>query len=454
MQSDMFTELPVRKLFIKCVVPAVITAVFGVLYSVVDGIFVGRFLGEDALAAVNLIMPIIMIVDGISNMIATGASVNISMLLGKREREEAARVFSFSIKVILLFSCVIGVLGFCFAERFVNLIAPGANAEAIRMGAEYLKVFAVFSPLVPVYFATDNFMRACGKQRPSMFINIATQLINVALDFVLIVILHKGVMAAAAASCISIAFGSAVTMSMFLGKRMDVYYTRGNISAAKFARIAANGASEFFGSIATSIMSVIMNLFLLRFGGTTAVAAFSVVMYVDEVIGMISFGISDSMQPAISYCYTAGATDRLKKIFRLVVITTVILSLSAFVLMFLTGPRLARVFIMAEDKEFLAMSAVAVRLFAFSYIAGWIDTCFSSLFTALDRPGRSLITSVFGTLVFPVAFLFILTPLWGLDGVWLTAPASTAAGGLLTLALAKPMSSELARTMALRNVKY
>ena len=112
MQSEMFATLPPTKLFFKCAVPAVVTSVFGALYSVVDGIFVGRFLGSDALAAINLIMPIIMIVEAISNMIATGASVNISMLLGKQKREEASAVFSFSIKFILAFSTVIGVLGF------------------------------------------------------------------------------------------------------------------------------------------------------------------------------------------------------------------------------------------------------------------------------------------------------------------------------------------------------
>ncbi|MBQ1529042.1 MAG: oligosaccharide flippase family protein, partial [Clostridia bacterium] len=162
MQSEMFATLPPTKLFFKCAVPAVVTSVFGALYSVVDGIFVGRFLGSDALAAINLIMPIIMIVEAISNMIATGASVNISMLLGKQKREEASAVFSFSIKFILAFSTVIGVLGFFLAKPFVTLIAPGATAEAIRLSTIYLKVFAVFGPLIPMYFATDNYLRVCG----------------------------------------------------------------------------------------------------------------------------------------------------------------------------------------------------------------------------------------------------------------------------------------------------
>ena len=127
MNSEIFIKMPPTKLFFRCAVPAVITSVFGALYSVADGIFVGRFIGEDALAAINLITPVIMIVEAISNMIANGASVNISMLLGSKKNEEASGVFSFSVKFIILFSCVISVLGFFFARPFVTMLSPGAS---------------------------------------------------------------------------------------------------------------------------------------------------------------------------------------------------------------------------------------------------------------------------------------------------------------------------------------
>lgn len=440
MKSEMFLRLPVGKLFAKCVIPAVITALFGVLYSVIDGIFVGRYLGEDALAAVNLVMPVIMIVEALSNMIAAGASVSISILLGKGNREAASRIFSVSVKIILAFSCVVAVAGFAFAGAFIRLIAPGANEEAIRLGAEYLQVFAAFGPLIPVYFATDNFLRVCGKQRLSMIINIVSQVINIGLNYLLIVQLHYGVRAAAAASSVSIVFGSLFTLLLFMNRRMDVYYAKGGVPKAQFFRILANGSSEFFGSIAASIMSMVMNLFLLKFGGTVAVAAFSIVMYVDQVIGAVTFEISGSLQPAISYCYGAGALERMKGIFRRVLAATAILSVSAFAVMFFIGPDLAAIFIRPGDTALLEMSETAVRIFAFTYLIGWIDTCFSSLFTALDRPGQSLLIVVFGTCVFPIGLLFFLTAVWGLNGIWMMPAAAACASGILTLALAKTLS--------------
>ena len=435
-ESNIFISLPPTRLFFRCAIPAAITSVFGALYSVADGIFVGRFLGEDALAAVNLIMPIILIAEALANMVATGTSVNISLLLGKGDHRAASRFFSFSVKLIIAFSCIVGVLGLLFARHFVTLIAPGANEETIRLAVEYLSVYSVFAPFIPIYFATDNYLRVCGKQRFSMVVGILTQTANIAMDFILIVILHQGVMAVAASSCIAIATGSIVTLLAFRKKRLDVYYVRGRLSFKQLGRILANGSSEFFSNIATSVMSMVMNLFLLHYGGTPAVAAFSIVMYVDSIIGMLAFGVCDALQPAISYCYGANKIDRMKAIFKRVLVASITIAALSFLFMLLVGPYAAAIFVKPGDKELLALSIVAVKLFSFSYLVGWIDLCFSSYFTALDRPVRSMIVSATGTLVFPIAFLVLLTSQFGLNGVWLSATAAAAASGVLTLILA------------------
>ncbi len=437
--SNMFATLPPTTLFFRCAIPAAIASAVGALYSVADGIFVGRFLGEDALAAVNLIMPIILIAEALPNMVATGTSVNIAMLLGKGDREAASRLFSFAVKAIIAFSCVAGALGLLFAHRFATFIAPGASEEAIRLAVEYLVVYSAFAPLIPVHFATDNFLRDCGKGRFGMVIGITTQVANVAADFALIAVLRQGVMAAALSSCIAIAAGSVNTLLAFRKKRLDLYYTGGRPTARQLGRIVANGSSEFFGSIAASVMSLVMNVFLLRYGGTSAVAAFSIVMYVDSIIGMLAFGVCDALQPAISHCYGARMLDRMGAIFRRTLTATVAIAVASFLFMLLVGPHAATLFVRPGDEKLLALSVTAVQLSSFSYLVGWVDLCFSSYFTALDRPVRSLMASAAGALVLPIASLVLLTPQFGLNGVWLSATAATAASGLLTLILMKTM---------------
>ena len=437
MDSEKYVNLSLNKLILQCSIPAIVTSVFGAVYSMVDGLFVGRYLGGNALAAINLVMPVIMIIEALSNMIATGSSVHIALLLGEKKREDASRVFTVSIKVILVCSCVIGAMGFLFAQPFVELIAPGAKIQAIQFGTQYLKVYALFAPLIPINYALDNYLRVCGKQNFSMVVEIVSQLANVVLDFLLIVVFRQGIASAAVASCTSIVGASIVMLAAFVGKKLDIYYTKTGISMSCFFHIVANGASEFFSTISMSVISIIMNLFLLRYGGTTAIAAYSIVMYVDSIIGMITFSICDSMQPAISYCYGAGKIQRMNRIFKKTTFGIILLSVAAFLFMFFAGSSVAAAFIRQGDTTLKTVSNVAIRIFSISYLTRWIDMCFSSFFTAVDKPVHSLLVSVSGTLVFPVLFLCVLTKFLGLNGVWLTPFVAACASGTFTLILVK-----------------
>lgn len=439
MDSEIFEKLPPTKLFFRCTIPSIITMVFGALYQVADGLFVGRFIGEDALAAVNIIMPIIMMVFAFSNMLATGASVRIGVLLGEKKREQASRVFSFTVRFIFLLSCVIGIVGYIFAADFVRLLAPDAGVQAIAYGTTYIRMYAAFSPLVPLYFATDNFLRLCGKEKISMWVGIGTQLLNILLDILLIAILGQGIWAAAFTSCFSMALGSIITLCLFRNKRLDLYFTKHAIPARVFGRILANGSSEFFSNISFSVMAMTYNFFLLKYGGTTGVAAFSVIMYVDSIIGMTVFGMCDALQPAISYCFGAGLTAKVKAIFKRIVFSAVVLSVASMLFMLFAGRFIAPLFIKPDDTHLLAVSIAGMKLFSISYLTGWVDMTLSSYFTAIERPVRSLLTSFFGTLVFPILFLCILTPLFGLDGVWYTTIAACTASALFTLILGLTM---------------
>lgn len=445
MNSQIFERLPPTKLFFRCALPSMVTMAFGALYQIADGIFVGRFIGEDALAAVNLIMPIIMMVFSFSNMVATGSSVRISILLGMKKREEASKIFTFSVKFIFIMSCIIGITGLFFAEPFVRLLAPGATERAIQYGIIYTRVYALFSPLLPIYFATDNYLRVCGKEKLSMWLGVGTQVLNIALDVILIAFLGQGVWAAAFTSCIAMAMGSVITLFLFRHKKMDLYYVNGKVFLSVFFRILANGSSEFFSNISMSVMSVVYNFFLLEYGGTTGVAAFSVIMYVDSIIGMLTFGMCDALQPAISYLYGAGLMNKVKAVFKRIVFGAVVLSCASMLFMMFVGQYVAPLFVKPEDTELLSVSIIGMKLFSLSYLTGWVDMCFSSYFTALERPVRSLLTAFFGTLVFPIGFLFVLSPMWKLDGVWLSAFFSCTASAVLTIIFALTIENKSSR---------
>ena len=152
-------------------------------------------------------------------------------------------------------------------------------------------------------------------------------------------------------------------------------------------------------------------------------------------VGMFLFGMADSLQPAISYCYGAGLMGKVNAIFKRVILGAVVLSGASLLFMMFVGEYVAPLFVKPEDTALLQMSIIGMKLFSLSYMTGWVDMCFSSYFTALERPGRSLMTSFMGTLVLPIVALFTLTPLFELNGVWLSALASCTVSAIFTFIL-------------------
>lgn len=415
--SLIFENLHPTKLFIKCAVPAALSMIFSGLYSIADGIFVGRCIGSAALAAVNLVMPLIAISFALAELIAVGSSVQLATLLGQKEYKLANRTFSVCIKVILGISVLVGLVFFFLCEPM--LILMGAKGTALQYSIEYIRVYAVFAPLIIVYFAVDNYLRICGKQNYSMVLNIATAVSNIVLDFLLIVIWKQGVWAAAFASCISISVGTVMAFLPFLRKKLELKFVKGGIPIKQFVQLAANGSSEFFANIAGSVFAFILNIVLLSIGGATAVAAMSVVMYVESLAAALIFGMVDSMQPAISYCKGAGLKKRVYALEKRVLIFAAIFSVITCLILRYCGAWVVPFFVKPEDTELLTLSIQAMSLYALSYLVNWIDGCLSGFLTALGEAGKSFIVSIMGTLILPLTGLVVLVPSLGLDGVCL-----------------------------------
>ena len=429
----MFEKMQPTKLFIKCAIPATLSMIFSGIYSIADGIFVGRCIGADALAAVNLVMPLIMISFALAEMIAVGSSVQLAMLLGQKEKELANRTFSVCIKVILGISVIIGLIFFFLSKPILMLM--GTEGMALQYSIEYIRVYAVFSPLIIVYFAADNYLRICGKQNYSMALNIATSVLNIVLDFLLLVVWKQGVWAAAFTSCISMALGTVMALCPFFRNKLELKFVKGWISAKHFVKLVANGSSEFFANIASSIFSFVLNIVLLSIGGATAVAAMSVVMYVESIASMMISGMSDSMQPAISYCHGAGIKKRVYALEKRVLVSAAVLSLTACLLLRYGGAWVVPFFVKPGETELLTLSIHAMSLYALSYLVNWVDGCLSGYLTALGQAGRSFIVSIMGTLVLPLVGLAVLVPPLGLAGVCLMPLFAGVLSAVLSLVL-------------------
>lgn len=429
-----FAQLPLGRLIACCALPAMVSMSAMALYSVIDGVFVGYFLGAASLAAINLVFPLFMLFSAVIDMIAAGSSVQIATRLGAGRQREASRIFSFSLVAIFLVSIAVAAIVFVGTRPLLALM--GAEPVVIEQAATYLYILAAGAPIGMFFFATDNYLRICGWQNYSMALNVGVALLNIALDYLFIVPLGWGIAGAALATILGIGLGALLSFVPFLRQRTELRFVRGTIPWWQFRKLAFNGSSDFFDSTASSVMDLVVNTVLLQTGGTLAVAAFSVVMYLDSVVSMLVFGLTSSLQPALSYCHGAGLRARTRRLQKAIMATAGVLSMGALMLLELAGPWALTFFIAPDDTALMDLSLAALSIFALSYLVKWVDVCVSSYFTALEQPAVSLGLSLLGTLVAPLVALAILVPWLGLAGVWwmpLCAGVLSAAASFLSL---------------------
>lgn len=420
-ENTIFKTLSPTKLFFVCAVPNVISMVVMSLYTIIDGIFVGRYMGADALAAINIVMPGVMITFALADLIAVGSSVQIAIKLGENNNFDANKIFSFCFAIIIIMAFIVGGITFFTAEYFLRMITKDENI--IRMSAAYIKVFALFSPTTMIFFAIDNYLKICEKIKYSMNVNIIVSALNVILDWIFIVEFKWGIFSAALATCISITVGSTICLIPFLRNKLSLKFVKPKLPFSTIFNIIINGSSEFFSNISSNLYMIIVNITLLKISGVMAVTVFSIIMYVDTIANTITIGMSDSLLPAISYNFGAKNLKKIVAIEKMLFGAGFIVSISVMFFMFFGGDKILHLFII-NDKELLGMAVYAMKIFSFSYVVSWISVIVSSLLTALNKPTFSLILAVCEASIFPIISLFILSKTMGLNGVWATVIVS------------------------------
>lgn len=433
MNEQQFAVLSTKKIFVKCAVPGLLAMVVSSIYVLADGIFVGRYIGSNALAAVNLAFPVIMILFAIGDMVAVGSSVKIAILLGEKKEQEACGLFSAAMLFICLIGLIFTAIGFLFAKTLIHfLITDPALAD---LAYDYTRIFLYFLPALMPLFAVDNYLRICGKATFSMWMNISVAVLNIFLDWLFLAKMGLGISSAAAATSISMFLGVLIALSPFFAKKLTLRFCRPKISAKTLLQVFHNGSSEFFNNVSGSFLSTVINGFLLKLGGGTAVAAYGIVMYLDSLLIMALYGILDSIQPPLSYNFGAKNLQKTKEFFRMSCFVTAALSLICMGAMLLFPQTLANLFLADHNQQVADMTKEALLLFAPSYLFLWLNMVVSSFLTGMDRAGDSLLIMLFRSLIFPALFLILLTNLWGVYGVFLTPAFSGGFTSLLSIAM-------------------
>ncbi|MEG0127240.1 MAG: MATE family efflux transporter, partial [Clostridia bacterium] len=216
-EKELFEKTPATKLFLKLTIPGMISMVMSSIYWMIDGVLVGHMLGADAFAALNLVLPIVMISLAVADLIGVGSAVPIAIKLGQHKEAEASNIFTCACLMIVSSATVLGIALFFFAEDLVRLM--GAEEHLVQMAAQYLKVYALTAPVTTIVFAVDNYLRLCGKVGYSMMTNILMCVASSVLEWVFLFAFGFGIWAAALANCIGIFLSVVVAfIPFFRGK--------------------------------------------------------------------------------------------------------------------------------------------------------------------------------------------------------------------------------------------
>ncbi len=327
----------IGKLLASTAIPAVIGMLLQSIYMMIDGIFVGQGVGPEGLAAVNLAMPYLQIGSAVAFMIGVGGSTYTSIARGAGDDQRARRIYSMAGKVLVLSSVVLSATGMLFSKQIASILGASPNIEA--MVAQYvfwLSAFMVFF-MASMYF--DSGMRILGRPMKAMYALGFVAIANIALDYLLIMVLDMGVQGAAIATGIAQMGGFLFLVGNFTEKDSVLKLQNTKIVWRDLKPIIYNGSSEFATGIALGISTFLFNWILMAQGGALAVSAYSIVMYIAQIVSMIYFGVATGMQPIISYNHGAGDQKRVGLTLKYAMGTVLLTGLVAGVILFFNnGP--------------------------------------------------------------------------------------------------------------------
>lgn len=411
--SDHFT---LGRLYRFCL-PSIIMMVFTSIYGVVDGYFVSNYVGKTPFAAVNLIMPFLMIIGGVGFMIGTGGSALVAKHLGEKDENQARRVFSMMMILTLILGVSISVLGIIFADKVALLL--GADIEMLDYCVTYARTCLIFNTMFMFQNVFQSFLVTAERPKLGLVVIVAAGCTNMLLDFLFIAVFQMGVVGAALATGLSQTVGGLLPLIFFLRKNngSKLHMVRTRLELRPVLQACSNGASELMTNISSSVVSMLYNHQLLTLAGENGVSAYGVLMYVSFIFAAVYIGYSIGTAPIVGYNYGAQNHAELRNIrvksMRSMLIGGVIMVSLAELL----APVLAGIFV-GYDKELFDMTVHAFRLFSFTFLLSGFNIWCSSFFTALNNGAISAAVSFLRTLVFQLAAVLILPIFFKLDGVW------------------------------------
>ncbi len=414
--SDHFTY---RRL-LRFTLPSIGMMIFTSIYGVVDGFFVSNYAGKTPFAAINLIMPFLMILSTVGFMFGTGGSALVAKTFGEKKAEKANRYFSLFVYLSFVLGIVFAVFGIVFIKPIATLL--GAEGEMLAYASQYACIILCALPFNVLQMLFQSFFVTAEKPHLGLVVTVSAGMTNMILDAVLVTLLPQEykLAGAAVATAASQVVGGVIPLFYFGCKNSSILRLgKTRFDGKAVLRACTNGSSEFMSNISMNLVGMLYNMQLLKYAGENGVAAYGVMMYVSMIFSATFIGYSIGTAPVIGYHDGAGNHAELKGLLKKSLCMIGMFGIVMVIAAELLASTLAGIFV-GYDAELMELTVYGFRIFSLAFLFMGFAIFGSGFFTALNDGITSAIISFLRTLVFQLVAVLVFLALWGIEGVWIS----------------------------------
>ena len=430
---------PVSTLLRRFAVPSVIAMLVSALYNMVDQLFIGHSIGVLGNAATNVAFPLSMVCTSIGLLCGIGGAANFNLCMGRREPEHAKSYVGSAISMLAILGVILCVAVQLFLRPMMLLF--GATPDVIDYACTYTRITSIGFPFLIVTIGGSNLIRADGSPKFSMLCNLVGAIVNTILDPLFIFVFHMGMAGAALATITGQILSFALVVLYLRGfKTLPLSLSDLKPNMACWARIAALGATPAFNQVAMMVVQIVMNNTLTYYGSNSVygsdipLACAGIISKVNMLFFSFVIGISQGLQPIVSFNFGAQKYDRVKDAYKKAVFAATAISIVAF-LCFQLFPRQIIGIFGSGSEEYLHFAERYFRIFLFFTFLNGIQPVSSNFFTSIGAPKKGIFLSLTRQIIFLLPLLLIFPYLFGIDGVMYTAPIADLAAASVSIVM-------------------
>ncbi len=414
----------------RLVFPTILMMSFMSLYTIVDGAFVSRFVGTDALSAVNIAYPYVNFLLGTSIMLGSGGCALVMTKLGEGKEIEAKRDFSLIILFTFCLSIAIIIASIIFIEYILKLLQ--AENSLYDYTKSYLFYMIVFATPTMLKYVVEQFLVAINKAKIALILSVSGGILNIVLDYLFIVTFGFGIKGAAIATGLGYAVPALIGLSFFIKKTSLLHFTKPSKNKAVILKSCSNGSSEMVSQLSSGIITFLFNVVMLKYVGEDGVAAITIILYIQYLVTAVFLGYSIGVAPRISFFYGNKDIPMLKSLISISIKLVFLISFIAYIIIISSSSLLVRFFTEPGTNVF-KLTMDGLKIYSVSFLIVGILIFISGMFTAFSNGRVSAIISFLRALVFESTGIVVLPMFFGVTGAWLAVPIARLLGALVCL---------------------